>query len=360
MEQSYFIKWVKKNFPRIVIRVVGNLNDSQNALTYRFRSALRPEYSVSGLWESVSVFNTAVMADVVAMDSSLPLKKRDAVTKAHGKIPKMGMELQLNEQQLTDLDTLIAQGATESQILAKLFADTPKVIKGVYERIEAIYLEGLSSGVALVEDDETVGTGVRVDYGYEDSHKFGVAKLWSDNTAKPFDDIQKVLDQASTDGNTPTIVKMDKATFNNLAATDQAKELYAFKIGFVGSNVPIPDLVQVNSYTSDRYGFTIEIIERAVRYERNGKQTVVKPWKAGSVIFQTSEQVGNLVYARLAEMNHPVSGVEYQTVENYILVSKYRQNKPSLAEITSSQARVVPVIANVDQIYMLDSKTVQA
>lgn len=59
-------------------------------------------------------------------------------------------------------------------------------------------------------------------------------------------------------------------------------------------------------------------------------------------------------------MNHPVAGVSYETADNYILVSKYRENRPSLREYTTSQARVVPVISNPDRIYTQDIKTVQA
>lgn len=363
MEQSLFIKYINKYFPTITVSVVEKLNDTKNPLTYLHRQMLKKDFSVSGKWESISAANTMVMADVVAMDSSLPLKKRDSISKANGDIPKMGMELKLNEKQLTDLDTLVAQGGTINQILAKLFNDTPKVIGGIYERNEAMFLQGLSTGITLVEDSENVGTGVRLDYNYPSANKFGVATVWSSTSSKPFDDIEKVLAQASLDGNKPTIVLIEKSAFTNIAKTDQAKELFAFNSGITttdSTRIPTPSLSQLNTFTSDRYGFTFQIVDRAVRYEINGVQTIVKPFATGAVVFLNSLQVGSLVYARLAEQNHPVAGVAYQTVDDFILVSKYHQNKPSLSEYTSSQARVVPVISNVDQIYLLDSTTVQA
>lgn len=360
MEESLFVEWVAKYFPGLVVRVTETINDSKNPLTYLHKRMLRSDFSVSGKWESISASNSLVAADVVAMDSSLPLKKRASLSRANGDIPKMGMELKLNEKQLTDLDTLIAQGGTNAQVIAKLFADVPKAIGGIYERNEAMFLQGLSTGVTLVEDDENVGTGIRLDYGYLAGNKFGVTTVWSDVASKPFDDIQRVLDKASADGNTITTIKLDRTAFNNLVKTTQAKELYAFNIGFVGANVQIPSLTQINNFTQDRYGFSFEIIDRSVRYEKNGVQTTVKPWADGAVVFLTQDQVGTLTYARLAEQNHPVAGVNYQVVDGFILVSKYRKNTPSLGEFTSSQARVVPVIGNVDQIYLLDSKTVQA
>lgn len=361
MEQSLFLEWVQKYFKGITIRVAETLNDTKNPLTYLFKSMLAKNYSVSGKWESINTVNTLVAADVVSVDSTLPLKKRNSLSKASGDICKMGMTLYLNEKQLQDLDTLIKVGGTDAQIVAKLFQDTSKCIGGVYERLESMFLEGLSTGVTLVTDDENVGTGVRVDYGYLNANKFGVSVLWAGNptTAKPFDDIQRLITKASNDGNNITTVLLDKNTLNAIAATTQAKELFAFNAGFNGTLIPTPSFTQLNTVTSERFGFTFQIVDRIVKTEKNGIQTNQRPWADGSLVFLTSPKVGELVYADLAEKNHAVSGVEYQSVEDYILISKYRKNDP-VREFTASQARVIPVINNVDQIYLIDSKTIQA
>jgi len=360
MEQSLFLQWVEKYLTGVTVSIVEKLNDTTNPLSYLHKTMLRKEYSVNGKWESISAANSLVMADVVAMDSPLPLKNRDSISKANGDIPKMGMELKLNEQQLTDLDTLIAQGGTDAQILAKIFNDLPKVIGGIYERNEYMFLQGLSTGVTLVQDADNTGTGVRLDYGFPAGNKFGSEVIWATAaTAKPFDDIQRVLDKATLDGNTITVVMMDKTAFNNLAKTTQAKEQFAFSLNFVGSNIQVPSMSQLNAFTSDRYGFTIQVTDRSFKAEKNGTQSSTKAWADGAVVLLPGLQVGTLMYAKLAEENHPVANVSYTKADDFILVSKYRQNKPSLSEYTSSQARVVPVISNVDQIYLLDSKTVQ-
>lgn len=360
MQQSNFVKWVNKFLRGIVLRTVELLNDSKRPLPYLHRRMLRKDFSVSGKWESLTSDNSAVMADVVAMDASIPLKTRDSVSTASGDIPKMGMKLTLNEKQLTDLDTIIAIGGSDNQVVAKLFRDTPRVITGVFERNEAVFLEGLSSGVTLVENDKNVGTGIRINYGYLDANKFGVTTLWSNTASKPFDDIDRVLAKASADGNTVTRMMLDKTAFDNMAKTTQAKELYAFSKGFVGTTIPTPDFSQMTQYISQRYNFVIELVDRSCTYEINGAKTTYKPWQDGAVVFVCDDVVGSLTWATLAEQNHPVENVRYETADEFILVSKYRQNEPSLTEATASQARVVPVISNVDRIYQLDSKTVQA
>jgi hypothetical protein len=366
MEQSLFIKLIDKYFKGITVKTLETINgkNSEQALTYMFKAMLRKEYSVTGKWDAISLLNTRVSADYVAMDSSLPLKTRPSMGKASGDIVKSGMELWLNEKQLTDLDTMIAQKVSEADIIAKLFQDTPKVITGIYELMEKTFLEGLSTGIAVIDDSENVGTGVRLDYRYLDANKFGVSIVWNDSASTPLTDIRAALHKAKADGNTVAYVYMDDVTFDNFAKTTQVKEYFAFSIGFVGNSglVPAPTLEKINAAlkADNRYKFQILIVDRKIINEKNGVRTVVTPWSEGKIILTTTPQVGVLEWARLAEQNHPVQGVSYQTVDDYILVSKYRQNRPSLAEFTTSQARVVPVICNVEQIYQIDANTLVA
>lgn len=364
MEESLFIEWVKKYFPGVVVEVTDTLNGTDRALSYLHRTMLRKRFSPSGKWEALSAAYSRVAADVVAMDSALPLKTRDSAGKASGDIPKMGMKLQLNERQLTDLDTIIAMGGNEQQVrtnvLQLLFADTPRCIEGVYERNEFIFLEGLSTGLALVEDTENVGTGIRIDYRYYSANKFGVTTVWSNTASTPIDDIQRVLNKVRDDGRTVNQIMLDRTALNNMAKTDQVKQYYAFSLGFTGSNILVPSEQNVSGLLQSRFGLRVVIVDRSIVTEKNGVKTTNVPWADGRVVFTNGNVVGDLVYARLAEQNHPVAGVIYQTADDFILVSKYRTNQPSLAEFTASQSRVIPVISGVDNIYTLDSKTVQA
>lgn len=357
MEQSLFIEWVNRFFPGIVIRTVTTLNGTNLPLTYLHRQMLTTDFSVTGKWQSLSIANTAIAADIIAMDSEIPLKARPSISKASGDIPKMAMELWLNETQLTELDVLVAQNATDSQIVQRLFADTPRVIQGVYERLEAMFLQGLSTGIALVDDDTNVGTGIRVDYGYLPANKFASTTPYTGDGFDFFADFQPILDKALLDGNVIKYVLLPRAVFNAIAKSQSAKDLYAASVGVFTNNVPIPNFGQLNKAVQDQYGYQFQIIERAVRNQRDGNDHAFTPWAAGQCIALTSLQVGSLVYARLAEQNHPVENVTYETADDFILVSKYRKNGP-LSEYTSSQARAVPVVNNVDQIYVFDA-TVQ-
>lgn len=272
--------------------------------------------------------------------------------------------MQLNENQMTELDTLVATNAPVETIVSRIFADTPRCIIGIYERNELEYLHGLSTGIALVQDIDNTGTGVRLDYGYLEENKFGVETSWDDpETAKPFDDFKRVIAKARRDGKVITRVKIDPDTLDKIALSRQAKQFYAFQAGFNNgdlSNIPSPDIDQLQAVVKRRLGFTFQVIDRSINVQKNGTDTPVTPWKAGNIICQTTNEMGNLVYARLAEQNHPVAGVTYSTPAPYILVSKFRKNEPSLSEHTTSQGRVFPVVNNGNFVYMLETSVIEA
>lgn len=368
MNPSLYLQLIQQYFPGLVTSIVERYNGENVERPYLYRRFLRPEFSIDGKWTSLNINNSLVAADIVAMDSDIALKKRPSMGQVNGDIPKMGMKLAINEKELTDLHSLVARLAfnndgNQAQIVQRLFRDVDHVIAGGYERIEMMFLQGLSTGAALVSDSETAGTGVRVDYGYSAyaRNAFTSTTPWATvASAKPLSDMQRLIDYATDQGDVITRVFMDRATFNNIAASAEGRGLYAQATGFAGQSQQIPTLEQLNRAIQDKYGFVIEIVERSIRQQRNGVNVPIRPWAAGRVVAVTSDQIGTLAYARLAEQDHPAEYAEYQLADQFMLISKYRQIEPSLAEMTKMQARVVPVINNVQSIYTLDSTITSA
>lgn len=355
MEKSLFPQWVDKYFKIIAQKVVEKLNGGKMPLPYFHRTMLRKEFSATLKWGSLSVNGNVVSADVVAMDSSLPLKKRDSIRKADGDIPKLGMKLSLNESTMNELNILLATGGADTEVLRKLFADADRCISGIWERLEFMFLQALSTGVILVTDEDNPGVGIRVNFGHPDANKYGVGKPWTDATAKPIDDIEHVISEARLNGDVVRYILMDKDTFNSFKANAQVKEQYAFYLGYTGSNVPaVPSVDKANEFLSANQGVQITVIDRPVQVEKDGKRKSVNPWEAGAVVFLTDMMVGTLTYGTSAEETHQSKAVDYQKVDDFILVSKYHKNDP-IREFTSSQALVLPVINNVDSIYIMDT-----
>lgn len=358
--QSIYFQYVRKYFPSLTLRIAERINDSHAPLTYLYRDLLSKQFSADGRWASILADYTRVAADVVSLSTELPLKSRDSISTVTGDIPKIGMKLALTEKQIKDIDTMLAQpNLPDATIVQNIFADLPRCITGIYERIEDMFLSELSTGVGLSAANN--GTGVRIDVGYLSGNQFGVAKKWNDDpdNATPISDIQKIFDKAVEDGNVITDVYMDDFALRALYKCKEVKQQFAFIQNFVGSNVPNLSFEQLSSVFSSFFGVVLHRVARKVKTELNGVQTAHSPWEEGRLVFVCDEKVGSLVWTTLAEQSRPLPNVVYQTADDFILASRYATTDP-FKEITASQAMVVPIVNNVDRIYTLDPKTVQA
>ena len=362
MEKSLYFEYVKKYFPLVVTSLVEKLNEKNaKSLPYLYKELLTPTFSVDGRWASILAEHTRVAADVVALDSELPLKTRDSLETASGDIPKLGMKLYLTEKQMKDVDAMIAQQLPVNQIVTNIFNDLPRCMEGVWERLEDMFLSELSTGVGLSTRNN--GTGVRVDVGYKTANKFGASIVWSGNdaTCTPIDDINNVFDKALEDGNTITDIWMDDNALRAFYKSKQVRDQFAFDNGVAvkEGTVGVLDFNKASEVLQSKFGVTLHRVARKIKTELNGVKNSHNPWQEGMVVFTCDDKIGSLVWTNTAEATRPVGGVEYQTADNFILLSKYSKNDP-LREFTSSQAMVIPIINNVDRIYTLNSKEVQA
>jgi len=354
MNQSLFVQFLAY-FKAIAKTIEEKVNGKKTELTYLYKEMLTEELSVDLQWKSLTVNSNIVAADIVALDSALPLKKRDSFGTASGDIPKLGMKLQLSEKQMSDIDVLKARNVETSILVDKIFQDQVKATMGIHEKLEFIFLQGLSSGIGLVEDENNVGTGIRVDYGYLASNKFGASLPWSNPNAKPIDDIKRVIKEARAKGDNIKVLMMSDTTFDKLAENAQTRQNFAFSQNFSGenANIPTPDFEQVNALMQRKFGLTIVVVDRTVTTERDGVRTVHTPWATNNVIFLTSPKVGKLAYGILAEETRKSPKVMYEKSGSFILLKKWSTEEP-FAEFTSSQALALPVINNVSSIYLLN------
>lgn len=359
MQPSIFAEYANRVFPKLQ-RIVTTVNEKRNAnLTYLHKTMLRTEYSADQKWDSATVNTNFVAADMVAMDSPLPIKKRDRLQVASGVLPKVGMKKIMRETQLNALNIMIAQNAKFNDIAKRLVDDVLACSVGIDEKNEYNFLKALSDGIILVEDADNTGVGLRVNFGFLDDNKFGV----ENKDAISYDDIRRPIAKASDDGNAITKIAIALSTYNKLRQTQWAKELVANYRGLVftdANNLPVPTAKAFDeAFADDNNGITFIKIDRPVRIEKNGVQTTVKPFNTKHIIYLTTEDLGALVWSTLVEARQPVSGVSYQTIDQYKLIAKYSTTDP-FQELTTGQALVLPVLENVDQIYMLDIDNAEA
>lgn len=360
MQQSLYYEYVSRLFPQLVVAITERLNEKRQAtLPYLYKTLLDPVFSADGRWTSILAEYTRVAADVVALDSELPLKSRDTIETASGNIPKMGMKLYLTEKQMKDIDGMIAQNMPLGRIVDAIFADTQRVIEGIWERIEDMFLSELSTGVGLSTRNN--GTGVRINLNFLEANKFATSLQWSDKDSTPLEDIQKLVDKSIDDQNVITDAYLDDTALGLLYRNGQVRAQFAFNQGIAtdGSSViPVLDFDKVSQIFLTKWNIRLHRVARKIKTEINGSKQNHSPWEKGVISFVCDDTLGNLVWTNVAESTRPVEGVMYQSIDEHILVSKYSVTDP-LREFTSSQSMVVPILNNVDRIYLFDTQTVQ-
>ena len=353
MVQSQFVGYIRKIFPRL-----QNVVDTVNG-TYLHKSMLRKVYSADQKWSNAAVNTTYVAADMVSMNSPLPIKSRDAIAHANGSLPKIGMKKIMFESDINTVNIMKAQGAEWTNIANKLTSDPIACSVGIDEQNEANFLTGLSNGIVAVEDENNTGTALRINFGYLPENCFGVET----QNELTLDDIKRVLAYADNNGDTIITICIALSTYNKLRQTQGAKELVANYRGQTfdsNTKLPVPTASLFDeAFADDNNGVAFLKIDRSIISEKNGKRKPYKPWNQNKLIFLTTEEVGALVWGTLAEKTNPVEGVVYSTVDEYKLISRYRTTEP-FTETTSGQALVLSVIENVDQIYSLDISEAQA
>lgn len=144
MKKSLFVAFIAA-FQVIASAIEKRVNDKKTEQTYMFKDMLTKKQSTDLRWDSLTVNGTLVSADVVALSSSLPLKKRDKFSTASGEIPKMGMKMSMNEKQMSDVEILKARGASEQELVKLIFEDEVKCTMGIYEKLEFIFLQAFST-----------------------------------------------------------------------------------------------------------------------------------------------------------------------------------------------------------------------
>lgn len=357
MEKSLFIEYIEKFFKGIVGKITEKINGKPKEQQLLHKTMLVEEYSADLTWGSSELDTSIVAADVVSMDSSLPLKSRDKVSSAYGTIPKVGIKYKMGEKDISDINVMKAKGTNEQTIASKIFKYTPKTINGIEHRVEIMFEQGLSTGYTVVDDPDNIGTGIRVNFGYKDENMFHAkAAKWGNPAATTQDDVRQLFDKADEDGNSIGLVLISKKYFNYFRQSEQGKTMaanYQQRAVTENTKLPVPSRSLMLEALEDEYGAPFRIVDTSFKIERaDGSKVTVRPWKEGNIVAVQAEKVGRLVYGTLAEETNPVSGVSYQKSGSYILVAKYSKTDP-LQEFTTGQALVLPVIDGGESTYVL-------
>lgn len=362
MNTSLFFELVEKYFKAVIGQITEKYNGNAAEPTMLHKTMLSEEYSADLNWGATELNHSIVAADVVSLDSSLPLKKRGTISTATGTVAKIGVKFRKSEKQILAINTMIATGTDEATVASKVFDDAVKVVRSIDVRAEIMFQQGLSTGQLLVTDfsddnSNNDGVGVRADFGYLAENTFkAIVAPWGKKQAKPIDDIRQMFDKANADSNVISHVYLDLKYFNLLRNSVQGKLLTAtFNNQVITSTslLPVPSRRAFLDALQDEFGAEFHIVDSTFKTENaDGTTTAVKPWAEAHIIGVPQSVVGRLIYSTLAEETNPVQGVNYQKSGSHILVSKYSKTDP-LEEFTAGQSLCLPVIDGGSSIYML-------
>lgn len=354
--KSIFGAYVEKYFAPVVRQVTETINGKTGEEQLLHTTMLTEEYSPDLKWESTEVAGSIVAADVVSLDSSLPLKKRASIKQAIGKIPKVGLKFRKDESDITAINIMQATGAVEGAVAGKIMNDVPRAIGGVRHLVEVMFQKALSTGEILVGEDLTAGTGVRANFGYAAENTFHcTAGVWGTETDEPIEDIEQMFSKANDDGKRITLVMFAKSRLDMIRRSRAGKLLVANNNGQTVTNIDTlgkPTRAAMLEALGAEFGAEFRVVDSSfIVEEADGTRKAIKPWEQANVVGLTTDKVGRLVYGRLAEETNPVDGVVY-VKSGFILVSKFSDNEP-LQEFTSAQAFVLPVIDGGNDVYVL-------
>ena len=356
MYASIFKSYVDKYFPALLTATTAKVNGDEKGIQVIHKGYLKDELSLDMKWAAISSDTNIVAADIVDLNSTLPLKQRGSHTTATGEVPKLGLKKAMNATQLQQLKSMQALGKKEADIVKILFNDTLDGVQGIYERLDIMFLQALSTGATLVGADTNVGTAVRLNFNIPKDNFFNpIVANWSKPTATPIEDIENIISEARGNGHQLSDVFIDQVDFRNLRQHTNFKSAFAGYSGVLSDVIKRVSEEDAISFFRSELRLNVHIIDKVARAEVGGQNITIEPWQRGNVTFTTTNQVGRLIYSELAEQDDPVPGVEYYTADKYILVSRYRAGDP-LRETTSVQALAVPVLQNTESIYILNTE----
>lgn len=363
-QASLFPEYVEKYFHKVVGKVTEKYNGENRKPELFYKEMLTEEYSADLSWGATELNSVILAADVVSMDSSIPLKKRGSIESATGKIAKIALKYHKGEKEISDLNIMIARGSDEATIAGKVMNDVPRCIGGIEYRNQMLTEQALSTGSMLVEQgEENDGVGVRVTFvPAKNERKARVADwLKHPNIATPQEDVQQLFDAADNDQRSIGLLMISKKYFDAWRKTRNGKEMTA---DYERREYTAATVLRTASRTlfkqviEDEYGVELRIVDNTFKVQLpNGDEKDVRPWVEANVAALPQVKCGRLVYGTLAEETNPVNGVDYEKSGSYILVSKYSHNDP-LEEFTSGQALCLPVLDGASGYYILHANEV--
>jgi hypothetical protein len=201
----------------------------------------------------------------------------------------------------------------------------------------------MASAASIIDigNPDGAATGI-LQLPYDPSQVNTVAKVWSDPTADPIADIDKVVNAAAGKGQAFSEIWIDRSKWL------QIKNYTAIKnalLGYLnaGSNAKfVVTLDNVNEVLLANGLPPFKVFNMVKNIEKDGIQQPINPFDVNNVVFVQDNQLGTVENAWTIESREPVQGVTYAKYDRTLL-KKYRSHTP-WAEWTEVLLNAIPAV----------------
>ncbi|TDX83985.1 major capsid protein [Epilithonimonas xixisoli] len=296
-----------------------------------------------------AVAGLKVAGDIVSRGSTIGRKKREAIGKVGGIIPKIAVSREMDENDLTEYETALAlAGGNPNLVSIVRFwgEDMQFCWDAVASRIEWMALRQLSTGKLKLtqSDNQNVVTEFDVDYQIPAANRNTVGTLWgSQADATPVKDLEDRVKFAKSKGFNPKVVLMNKNTFAKFASTEEViKKSASFANNALGIS-QTPSLEDINNMLRREAwlnGLQISVIDQDIAIEIDGKRTVSNPFIDDVATLVESPVMGNTFWKTPVDMKLQASSA-IKVMNGPIMIKKFSNEEP-VEEVTQGIANAFP------------------
>lgn len=308
-----------------------------------------------------------ISADKIAFNVKAPTKTRKTVGSWSGKLGKVAISREQDEEVINEYNDLAAivaslpegsDNSAKQEMVDMIYDDVAFVNEGMDTKIEVDACRIGSSGIqdypAVIDGDNA--TQDIINFNVPDTNKNGVAVVWSDHTnADGIADIEARYKAMRNAHKTLRYAIMEQEAFENLCAQAKTIARIPGNVTVSGKNIvasnSAPTLDALNAYMRSHGLPTIIVIETEAGIEgKDGEVTPIKPWRENVVTLAPSIQLGWTYWKTVPRVENTEA---LQTYGSFYKVTRYSEVNPML-EVTLAEAYVQCVLINRSTVNFLN------
>jgi len=305
-------------------------------------------------WEAVNATVTNIAATVQSYGTEAKRVKRDDIVKVPGEIRPIEISYDLDEKLMLHLNNPVYRDI----ILDEIFNDTLNAYNAVRTRMDFIAMQQLSTGKVTYSATNNHGGIVRefVDYDLESWQEVDVSTSWATAaTATPLQDIRTQLETLEGKGIYPDVIRMTKATFNQMVATTEVLTTFGVKVTKGGIQSGFISVAEMSLFFEQKDFPPLEIVRDDISYvSSDGSFSNTRAaWAEGIVQFGFRNEGRKLWVEPLESQNRKLTPAIVNMI-NGICVQQYSELNPP-AVITLGKGIMFPVWDKSAHVLLLDT-----